>query len=140
MKTVIIYKSYLGATKKYAHWLKEEMDADIFTYGQFSKENFNDYGRFIISSATYFGWMPLTGYLINNWRYLKNKNVVVLAVGCAPEKDPWSLRSYEQIPVRIREKIRYYKVHGRMLFEPKDLVKKGNLKPVEKMLKRLKFL
>jgi len=140
MKTAIIYKSFFGTTKKYAKWLNEKMDSDIFTFKQFSEKKFNDYQRFIILSGTYFGWMPLTKYLMKNWRYLKDKNVVVLAVGYVPAKDPWSRKSYEQIPIRIQEKIHYYKVHGKMLFEPKELVKKENLKPVEKLLKKLKCL
>ena len=30
MKTVVIYKSRTGFTKKYAEWISEELSADIF--------------------------------------------------------------------------------------------------------------
>jgi len=30
MKTVVVYKSISGFTKKYAEWIAEELDADLF--------------------------------------------------------------------------------------------------------------
>ena len=125
MKTAIVYKSYLGSTKKYAQLLSQDICGDLYTYKNFDKRNFKKYGRFIILSGTYFGWMPLVKYLEKNWQYLHEKNVIVLAVGMAPDKDPWSVKSYEKIPPRIRESIMYYKLHGNMkLTKAEELYKK----------------
>ena len=131
MKKAIIYKSRLGSTKKYAQWLKDEIGADSFKHSQLKGEKLKDYDLLVIMSGTYFGNMPMIGYLKKNWQYLENKKVVVLAVGAAPENEEWSKKSYLKIPEQIREKIKLYKkIRGRMAGEKDDLVRKENLKSV----------
>jgi flavodoxin len=43
MKTAIIYRSFLGTTKKYAEWLHGEVESDIFRPGQLSKARLAEY-------------------------------------------------------------------------------------------------
>ena len=40
---------------------------------------------------------------------LKDKKVILIAVGAAPMDDSWSIRSYEKIPQHIRDGIKYFK-------------------------------
>ncbi len=54
MKTLIIYTSQTGFTKKYAQWLAGEMDADIFDLKDVRKKEesfFADY-----EAVVYAGW------------------------------------------------------------------------------------
>ena len=42
-KTVVIYKSKHGSTKKYAEWIGEELECPVFSADDFSKKELEDY-------------------------------------------------------------------------------------------------
>lgn len=131
MKPIIIYKSFLGSSRAYANWLNEEIDGDIYKFGRVSNKELGNYDPVIIISGTYAGWMPLVGFLKRKWAVIKGKHVVVIAVGIAPADVEWSQRSFEKIPLEIREKIKYFKIPGRIGRQaPAGEVKKENLNEV----------
>ena len=53
MKTIIVYKSFLGTTKKYAQWLASDLKADILTFSQVKNEIFEKHDTVIVASGTY---------------------------------------------------------------------------------------
>lgn len=132
MSTNIYYKSIFGSTKKYAHWLQNSVGAKLYKLGEINKQNANNADTIIIMSGTYAGQMPLINTLVKNWPIIKNKKVIVVAVGAAPPDDSQSQRSYELIPENIRKNIKYYKLPGKLLNSNKDCVKDINLEPIIK--------
>lgn len=137
MKILILYKSVLGATKKYAEWLSEETGADIMRFSQFKTNMIDSYEIVVVSSGTYAGQMPLVSFLKRYWPTLSTRKVIVLAVGTIPPQDRESRLSYELIPIEIRERISYFKMPGRMLTTgPEGLPEREKLKPVVKLIKR----
>ena len=139
MKKVILYKSIFGSTKQYAQWLAEELQTELYKFGQLSDAKLKEFDQMIIMSATYAGWMPLTGFLKKKWSILQDKEVFVVAIGGAPADDPASKLSYEKIPEEIRKKIKYTKILGATPFanaeKREQEIKKENL---EKVLDELK--
>jgi menaquinone-dependent protoporphyrinogen IX oxidase len=131
MRTAIIYRSFLGTTKKYAQWLHESIDSsDVLKPGQAKNRKLAEYDLVIICSGTYIGWISLRGYLKKKWPVLKGKKVVLLVVGLVPPEDAESTAAYEKIAENIRQEIQYFKVPGRWGSRNRDAVKKENLKPV----------
>ena len=134
MKKVILYKSIFGSTKQYAHWLAEELESEFYKFSQLSDAELKEYDQIIVMSATYAGWMPLTGFLQKKWSILKDKEVFVIAVGGVPADDPASKLSYEKIPEEIRKKIKYAKIPGATPFakagKREQEIKKENLTKV----------
>lgn len=130
MKTAIIYKSYLGATKQYAEWLSQEAGADLHTFNSVSPEELKNYDTIVVASGTYASFMPLNRFLKKNWPSIENKKVIVVAVGMVPADDPGSKISYERIPAPIREKITYIKIPGKFGQKTESNIKKENLQPV----------
>ena len=43
MKTVVIYKSRYGYTEKYAKWLSEKLNADLFEAAEIRSLDFSEY-------------------------------------------------------------------------------------------------
>lgn len=76
MKTVIVYQSYLGTTKKYAHWLEEKTGANLWSMKQIGGKALADYDKIVIMSGTYASSMPMIKYLQNNWEYIKDKEII----------------------------------------------------------------
>ncbi|MGQ9478689.1 MAG: flavodoxin family protein [Thermoproteota archaeon] len=138
MKTIIFYKSFLGTTRKYAEWLKAELKCDLKKFKEASDEELKNYDLIIVVSGTYAGRMPLTGFLKSKWEILKDKEIVAIGVGIAPENVYWSRKSYDKIPLHIREKIRFFKIPGRIgPAKPAGEVRKENLEKVIQYLKSL---
>jgi len=140
MRTTILYKSYLGATRTYAEWLRDELKCDVKDFGEARDEELKGYDLVIIMSGTYAAGMPLINFLKSKWEVIKDKKVVVVAVGIAPEGVEYSQRSYEKIPANIREKIKYFKIPGRIAFiKTAGEVKKENLDRIIEYIRSIGF-
>ncbi len=136
MRTVIIYSSILGTTKKYAMWLREALEADL-SKANAGQRSAQDYDLVIICSPTYLGQIRLLGYLKKRWSVLQEKKVILIAVGMAPPEDPDSKRSYERIPEEIRNGIKYFKLPGKIGPAGKAKVKQENLQPVIEYIRKI---
>ena len=127
MKTAIVYYSFLGSTKHYAHWLSNKIKADLYRMKEIYGKKLENYDQFIIMSGTYAGQMPINKYLQKNWEYLKDSNVIAIAVGAAPLDDEQIKLSFELIPESIRSKIKFFKLPGQFFSINRDNVKPENL-------------
>jgi len=130
MKTAIIYKSILGATRKYAQWLSESVESDLFKSGKVSEQRLQEYELVILCSATYMGWILLRGYLEKRWPVLQGKKVILLVIGMAPQEDAESEKAFQKIPEHIRENIRYFKLPGKIGSSNADQVTREKLQPI----------
>ena len=138
MKLAIFYKSHLGSTRNYAKWLKEQYDADLYMFRQLKKAKISSCDTIIVSSGTYKGRMPLVKFIQQAWPQIKNKRVIVVAVGIVDPNDQASINSYKMIPKKIRDNIRYFKLPGKIgSSKPMGEVEPENLKPIVKYLKLL---
>lgn len=134
MVSVIVYKTIYGSTKKYAEWLKKELKCSSFEMDSVKIDSLKNFNTIIVMSGTYAAKMPLTGFLKNNWKFLKDKKLVAVAVGAAPENNWWSRVSYFLIPGFIKKKIKYFKLPGPYKNQG-EKPKKENLKRVVDCLK-----
>lgn len=91
MKTLVVYTSQTGFTKKYAEWLGERMKADVLDLKDAQKKNtgfFDDY-----QAIVYGGW-AVAGKLSKSKWYLgkapswKDKKLAVFCVGGSPNESP----------------------------------------------------
>jgi menaquinone-dependent protoporphyrinogen IX oxidase len=133
MKTAILYQSFLGTTKKYAVWLAEELKADLFPYQEATKNLLNNYQTVIIASGTYFGFMPLIGFLKKYWQILKKKKVIALSVGMSPNNSFRTKFVLSRIPKNISQSIKIIRLPGSffgLIIKEVGEVKKENLKKV----------
>lgn len=88
MKTIVIYKSISGFTKKYAQLIAQEIDADLSSISDFDFTRLPHYDTII-----YGGSLHAVG--INGLKTLKkhrikqkiNKPIIVFAVGASPAKE-----------------------------------------------------
>ena len=131
MRTAIIYRSFLGTTRKYAEWLHESIESsDLFKSGRIRDRELTQYDMVIVCSGTYAGWISLRGYLKKKWSILQGKKVILLVVGLVPQEDAESTAAYMKIPENIRQEVQYFKVPGRWGSRNRENVKKENLQPV----------
>ena len=137
MNAVIIYRSFLGTTKRYAELLHEEIEADICKHNQIDQRTLLKYDLVILCARTYVGWISLGSYLKKHWNVLKDKKVILLVIGVFPVDGPQSIRSYEKIPEQIRQGMKYFKLTGKIGSRKTDKVLKENLAPVIEYIKSI---
>jgi menaquinone-dependent protoporphyrinogen IX oxidase len=83
-KAVVIYKSKYGATKKYAEWLAEELSADLIENKKATIEKIEEYDAVILGGGIYATGIAGLSFLKKHHERLKNKKIVVFAVGASP--------------------------------------------------------
>ena len=83
-KTIVIYQSKYGATKRYAEWLAQALQCEAVDKKQFAPKRFADYNTIIYGGYVYASGIKGLSLLKNNAEKLKDKRVVCFAVGAAP--------------------------------------------------------
>lgn len=86
-KGIIIYQSKYGATKKYAGWLREMTG---FACEETSKAAWREaahYETIIVCGGIYASGIAGLSFLKQNINMLKNKKIVIFAVGASPYDD-----------------------------------------------------
>ena len=137
MKKLIVYRSFFGTTKRYAESLREEIESDIDKYNRVDDSSLRKYDMVILCTATYAGWISLSGYLKKHWHVLEGRVVILVVIGSAPVDAKWSIRSYNKIPDYIRVGIKYFKLPAKVDSKEADKARKEYLAPVIEYIKSL---
>ncbi|EGW39305.1 flavodoxin domain-containing protein [Desulfosporosinus sp. OT] len=87
MKTVVIYKSKTGFTKKYAEWISAELSADIYCASRVTTNMLSVYDCVIYGGGLYVVGINGVKLITQNVDKLKGKKVVVFATGMSPARE-----------------------------------------------------
>ena len=87
MKTMVIYKSKTGFTRKYAQWIAEELLADIFDASEVTINMMTTYDTIIYGGSLYAVGIIGVKLITQNIDKLKDKKVVVFATGASPSRE-----------------------------------------------------
>ncbi|MBO5278464.1 MAG: flavodoxin [Lachnospiraceae bacterium] len=91
MKTIIVYSSQTGFTKRYADWLAEKLRADVMTLAEAKKQD-NKY--FDDADGIIYGGWAMGGKIVNSEWFKeripawKGKKLVLFCVGASPNGMP----------------------------------------------------
>jgi len=80
-KTVVIYKTKYGATKRYADWIGEELDCPVISADEFNKKDFELYDNIVYGGGVHAGGLKGFDLIKKNIRRLEGKKIVAFAVG-----------------------------------------------------------
>jgi menaquinone-dependent protoporphyrinogen IX oxidase len=137
MKTLIVYRSVLGASKQYATWLHEAVPSDMLSLGNANSQKLGQYDTVVLICGIYATRLSLGGYMQRNWETLKSKRVIFISVAGSPEDNVFSTKAFSRIPENIRASIRYFHLQGKVGLIGASEVKSQNLKPVLEYLASL---
>ena len=88
MKTIVIYNSKTGFTKRYARWIAEAADADCITLSEAKKKSLTTYEAIIYGGWACAGSISNIGWFkkkINQWA---DKKLIAFCVGGSPIDHP----------------------------------------------------
>jgi menaquinone-dependent protoporphyrinogen IX oxidase len=81
---VVVYRSRYGSAKRYAEWIAEEIEADIFDGAKVKADDLLKYDTIIFGGAMYAVGMLGIDLISKNYHQLRDKKVIVFSVGASP--------------------------------------------------------
>jgi len=87
LKSIVVYTSFTGFTKKYAEWIAEELGSDLFELKKIKPERMAGYDAVIFGGSLRATGISGLKQLKSVLRLLKGKKIAVFAVGASPYKD-----------------------------------------------------
>ena len=90
MKSIVIYNSQTGFTKKYAEWIAEATACECVEFKQAAKLNLADYDAIVFGSWCMAGTITKLSWFKKQMPALAaaGKKLIVYAVGGSPEENP----------------------------------------------------
>lgn len=118
MKTIVIYNSQTGFTKRYAEWIAEATGADCFELSAAKKKDLAAYDAIIFGSWACAGGIRKLGWFKGNVDRWRDKKLIAFCVGASPidspEIDPALKRNFTESE---REKISVFYCPGGLNYE-----------------------
>lgn len=88
MKTIVIYNSETGFTKKYAHWIAEKANAECVEFSKAKKMDFESYDAIVFGGWAIAGSISKLKWFKNNISNWSDKKLVTFCVGASPIENP----------------------------------------------------
>ncbi|MPM18604.1 hypothetical protein SDC9_65017 [bioreactor metagenome] len=87
MKTIVVYSSKTGFTKKYAEWIAAELNADITECRKITPDMLHEYETIIYGGGLYAGGIKGVKKIKKNLPYLRDRKIIVFATGATPDRE-----------------------------------------------------
>lgn len=88
MKTIVIYNSQTGFTKKYAEWIAEAAGADCLALSEAKKKKLDEYGAIIFGGWACAGGISKISWFKDNIEKWPDKKLIAFCVGGSPIENP----------------------------------------------------
>lgn len=137
MKSVIIYCSKTGFTRRYAEWLAETLKCDCVPYEQRGKLRLEDYDAVIFGSWLRAGAIQKIGWFKAQLPELAGKKIVAFAVGATPAEAEEAVRKVleQNFTAAQRKEIQTFYLQGGLDYERMDVVSRMAMRMLCRMLR-----
>ncbi len=139
MKTIVIYNSQTGFTKRYAKWIAEATGADCFEFTEAKKKNMSVYEAIIFGGWACAGGITKLSWFKSNIGKWADKKLVVFCVGGSPADSPEIGPALKQnFKKQELENIKVFYCPGGFNYEKMSVTSKFMMKMFIKTLKSKK--
>lgn len=118
-KTVVVYQSRYGATKRYAEWIAQELSCDLLNRREIGAAALLPYDTVIYGGGLYAGGLAGVDLLTKNYAQLRGKHMVLFTCGLADPADSDNVDHIRQglnkaLPPALRESAEIFHLRGAM--------------------------
>lgn len=139
MKTVVIYNSQTGFTKRYAGWIAKAAGADCFALSDVKEKSLSEYEAIIFGGWAFGGSIHKIGWFKNNLDKWTDKRLIVFCVGASPIENPEVAKALSQNFNELKLKnVKLFYCPGGLNYEKMPLPSKLMMKMFIKTLKAKK--
>jgi flavodoxin len=125
MKTVVVYKSISGFTKKYAEWIAEELEADLFRIEKIDIDLLLKYDLIIYGGSLHAVGISGVKIIKNNLNKLRDKNIIIFTTGASLSKESTvSEVKNSNFSIEEQKQIQFYYFRGGFDFNKLNLINK----------------
>lgn len=136
-KTVLVYKSKTGFTRRYAQWIQEELGCEIVPYKDRKKLRLTDYETVIYGGGFFGGSIKGLKWLLEQLPAAGDKRWVVFATGATPPDSPNVEKALRKNFTDSQwEQIKVFYLHSGLCYEKMGLMDKLLMAMFKKMLKK----
>lgn len=96
MRTIVIYNSQTGFTKRYAEWIAEAAGADCLALAEAKKKNLEEYEAIVFGGWACAGGISKLAWFKNNMDKWTDKRLIVFCVGGSPIENPEIMPALKQ--------------------------------------------
>jgi len=87
LRSVVVYRSISGFTRKYAEWIAQDLKADIFDVRDVNLEKLSGYDLIIFGGSVHIVGINGIKIIKENLQGLSDKRIVIFAVGASPPRE-----------------------------------------------------
>lgn len=139
MKTIVIYNSQTGFTKRYAEWIAEAAGADCLELSAAKKKDLTPYEAIVFGSWACAGGISKIGWFKGNIGNWAGKKLIAFCVGGSPIDNPKIEPALNQIfNESERKKVNIFYCPGGFNYEKMSATSKLMMKVFIKTLKAKK--
>ena len=96
MKTLVVYRSHYGSTRRYAQWLAQALDADAAEERQADARLVQNYECVIFGGGLYAGSIAGAARMVKLYGALQGKRLAMFTVGLSDPSDPENVKKIMQ--------------------------------------------
>ena len=116
-KTLVLYYSKYGSTKKYAEWIVNELIGDICPIDDVKEDTLARYEVIIIGSSLYAGSIRGMDIIVKNYKAIEGRKLVLFTCGLADYSKSENINAITKridaaIPENIRKNIKVFLLRG----------------------------
>ncbi len=137
MKTIVVYKTKYGCTKRYAEWIAEELGCRAVDAKSIKADELTEYDTIIYGGGLYAEVIDGVILITKNFDKLAGKKIIVFTTGITPieYRDYYDKYVIEKnFKPHMLDKIKIFNFPGKMLTEELSMVHRGALKTLKKIM------
>ena len=140
MKSIIIYGSHYGTTKKYADELSKRTNIQSISFKEIKE--INDYDNIIYLGGIYAGGILGMSKTLRNLNNISSKNIILITVGLADPNDEENINNIrdnikKQLKSEVFKKAKIFHLRGGIDYSKLNFAHKTMMNILYNMVKKL---
>lgn len=135
-KTIVVYSSKYGYTKRYAQWISQKLSCSMFDTSSIKASALKEYDTIIFGGGMYAGKLRGMNFLLGAFEGIKDKNVIVFTCGIA---DPTIKKNEDKIKGDITRCFTPYMAEKIKLFHLRGGMDYSKLTPIHKAMMKMLY-
>lgn len=125
-KIAVIYESKYGSTQKYAQWIAEEVNGDLFHCSKVNVEKLMQYNVIVYGGGLYASGIAGVSVITKNFESIKDKKIIVFTVGLAStdRKEIFAPIIEKNFSETMRNSIKFFHLRGGINYKELNLMHK----------------
>ncbi len=138
-KTLVIYKSKYGSTKRYAEWIAEDIESDIMEVSGVKVEDLYKYDTLIFGGSLHAVGIKGIKIITDHFDKLMDKKIIVFAVGCSPGREEAIKHVVSSnFTEEMKDKINFFYLRGAFNYKNLGFIDKIMMNTLRRKLKKKK--